>query len=331
MDGLNARGVQAVLLEHRSSRVDKAEWRCALQPALPVRTAPEDYARYGSKIRKFLSAFAGLPRSAPFTLEDPADIDHYATVIIGSDEVWNLKHPWYGREPLFFGRGLRADQIASYAASFGNCSVPTGETTTWGDQLRRLKFISVRDYNSQQLVRKMIGCDAPIVLDPCLQFPEVVRAASTDAPDLEPFIAVYGHSFPCWFQDNVRQWARDTRRRLISIGYRNDWADEQRIEIGPEEFPPLLAASDAVATNFFHGCVLSIVNQRSFACCLSDYRSNKIADLAQLVGAGANIMTETSAHSEYQRALGLPLAASVFRNIDCIRQGSERYLDNVLH
>ena len=39
--------------------------------------------------------------------------------MVGSDEVWNFRHPWYGSKPIFFGDGLNADRLVSYAASFG--------------------------------------------------------------------------------------------------------------------------------------------------------------------------------------------------------------------
>lgn len=330
VEGLNARGSAAVLLEHSLPRIDRAEWRCAMQPTLPLRTAAEDRQRYGRKIRKFFEAFSRLPLSGRFSLADPAGMEEYPTVVIGSDEVWNLRHPWYGGEPLFYGEGLRAGRVVSYAASFGNFSASERLTRPWQEKLRRFSAISVRDYNSYRLLRNVLGISARIVLDPCLQFPEVIAGRSTQAKETFPFVAVYGHSFPQWFQDHVRRWAVQNDRRLVSIGYRNDWADEQRMEAGPEEFADLMAAADAVATNFFHGCVFALLNGKPFVCCLSDYRSNKLRDLSLLVGADAQLMEEASSYARYEQGLGRPLAVSIHRNIDDLRAGSNRYLDHVL-
>lgn len=330
VEGLNARGVGAELLEHRSSRVDRAEWRCALQPALPQPTRREDHPRYLRKIRRFFDAFDRLPLSRPFALNDPQGMDDYSVVIVGSDEVWNLKHPWYGGAGLFYGEGLRSARLSAYAASFGNFNAAQRVTEPWRQMLRRFGTISVRDFNSRRLVHDLLSIEAEIVLDPVLQFPEVVRGACTPNEEVEPFIAVYGHSFPEWFQRNVRRYARAEGRRLVSIGYRNDWADEQWIEAGPEDFAEAMATAQAVATNFFHGCIFALLNGKPFACCLSEYRSNKISDLMRLVGADAHVMAEVAAPLAYHRALGLPPAPSVFGNIDGIRRRSDRYLDHVL-
>jgi hypothetical protein len=330
VEGLKARGVNAVLLEHCLPRINRAEWRCAMQPTLPVPTTMQDRSRYGRKIRKFFDAFTRLPLSSSFSLDDPASMEEYSTIVIGSDEVWNLKHPWYGGQPLFYGDGLRTDRIVSYAASFGNFNSSERLTRPWQEKLRRLSAISVRDYNSYRLLRNVLGISPKIVLDPCLQFPEVVQRNSAAATESAPYIAVYGHSFPCWFQQHVRRWAQENARRLVSIGYRNDWADEQRIEAGPDEFAGLIASADVVATNFFHGCVFSLVNDKPFVCCLSDYRSNKLQDLAKLVGADLQVVGEDTAFGYYEQALGTPVEPWVDSNIRDLRAQSYRYLDDVL-
>ena len=329
VEGLRARGAEAVLLEHRSERVDRAEWRCALQPALPARASRRERQLYAGKTRKFFEAFAGLPLSPPFPLEDPAEMEPCEVVIVGSDEVWNLKHPWYGNAPLFFGEGLRAGRIASYAASFGSLASPDRLADGWGDRLRRLDGIAVRDLNSRRLIQDALGLDPDLVLDPCLQFPEVIKAVGREEPEA-PYLAVYGHSFPDWFKHGVRRWARRNGCRLVSIGYRNDWTDAERIDAGPDEFARLLGGALGVATNFFHGCVFSLVNDKPFVCALSDYRFNKVRDLTSMLGAEHRVVSETTPQSHYAAMLGGELEPEIARRIAVLRDSSTRYLDHVL-
>jgi hypothetical protein len=330
VEGLKDRGERVVLLDHRSTRVNRAEWRCAMQPTLPAPATREDRLRYAGKMRKFFDAFDRMPLSRPFELGNRAGMEEYSTVIIGSDEVWNLKHPWYGGEPLFYGEGLRAGKIAAYAASFGNFSASERLTRPWQDKLRRLNAISVRDFNSFRLIRDALGIKARMVLDPCLQFPEIITNVPKNRADREPFTVLYGHSFPTWFQTNIRRWAQANGQRLVSVGYRNDWADEQCIETGPKEFANLIGDASAVATNFFHGCVFSLVNGKPFVCCLSDYRSNKLADLAQLLSVEAHVMTEKSTYRHYEQRLSDALEPVIAKNIANMRENSNRYLNDVL-
>jgi len=328
VEGLRARGEDAVLLDHGSSRIDRVEWRCALQPALPGATPASDRARYAVKTRKFFDAFTALPLSAAFDIDDPAQVEPYDLIMVGSDEVWNLRHPWYGGKALFFGVGIDAPSLAAYAASFGNQSASAPLDPWWAEQLQRFERISVRDANAQKMVAAALGREVPIVLDPCLTFGDCVP--QTPAPGGEPYIAVYGHSFPGWFAADMQQWARSRGFKLVSIGYRNDWADEQRIEVGPEDFPALIANAEAVATNFFHGCVFSLLNNKPFAAVASAYRLNKLRDLTALVDAERHLICPEARPADYAPLLAQPPSPAIAARIDGLRAQSKAYLDAVL-
>ena len=153
---LRSRGLEPIVLDHRSDRVSRAEWRCALQPLLPVRTSAADSRLYASKIRKFLKAIEALPLSGAFALDDPTGSESCDLVIVGSDEVWNLRHPWYGGCRLFYGDQLTARRLVSYAATFGNHPAATGLESFWAEGLRKFESISVRDGNSKTIVENSI-------------------------------------------------------------------------------------------------------------------------------------------------------------------------------
>jgi len=325
VEGLRAGGHDAVLLDHRSHAVTRAEMRCAFQPLLPRRSAREDLPFYGAKTRKLLAAVDALPLSQPFDLDDPHTMAPVDTVVIGSDEVWNLAHPWYGGSRPFYGEGLRAGRIISYAASFGNHDAEQGLGAEWAAMLRQLDAISVRDRNAHRMVQAATGIDAPLVLDPVLQFP-IARAAS---PGGEGFIAVYGHTFPDWYAREVRAHADRRGLRLVSIGYRNDWAHEQRLDLGPQEFAEAMAAARAVATNFFHGCVFALLNERPFACVASAYRATKLRDLMEVAGTGDRQMEETGA-ADIDALLETPPGPAVAARLEVVREASNRFLAQAL-
>lgn len=329
IDGLRSLGADPVILDHRSSRIRRAEWRCAFQPLLPARSSLSDLPLYSSKIRKFLAAIESYPLSRAFEIDNPAEIERFDLVLVGSDEVWNLSHPWYGGCPIFYGDGVPARRLASYAATFGNHPAATGLEIYWADKLRRFDDISVRDANSRTIIERELGRNATLVLDPCLQFPGSTRRCR-GIGNTPPYVAVYGHSFPGWFQGAVRRWAASRSLPLVSIGYRNDWADEQWLDAGPYEFAGFIADAEAVVTNFFHGCVFSLLNRKPFACTLSDYRSNKIRDLARTVGAERHLVSENTPQATYAALLGDVLDPGVADRVAKLRLQSEAYLANVL-
>jgi len=326
-EGVHARGHRVMLLDHESPRVTRAEWRSALQPMLPARASAEDRRLYGAKLRKFLCAFDALPLSPGFDLVDPIEMPHVDTVLVGSDEVWDLHHPWYGGASIFFGQGLNAECVAAYAASFGSYDASAELDPYWQDQLRRFDMIAVRDVNSQRLVAQATGREPALVLDPCLQFPPPHDTA-TPVPDGR-YALIYGQSMPTAFGDAARSWATGRGIRLISIGYRNDWADEQWLDAGPQEFAAAMAGAEAVLTNVFHGCAFALLNDTPFACIASPHQMNKVRDLADLLGAERHLLVPGSP-IDLGAVLDAPLAPRIGARIAALRVQSDAYLDRVL-
>src|SRR3954453_22904381 len=193
VEGIRGLGHDAELLDHDCQCVRRAEAKCALQPKLPNRTPSSELPRYAAKARKFIDEIARFPLSKRFSLHEPEVMDEYDAVVVGSDEVWNFRHPWYGSKPIFWGDGVKAQRIVSYAASFGNHSAWDGIHPAWARKLKRFSALSVRDENSWHLVRNGIERNSELVADPCLLFPE---AARTKPDKNEPYALVYGHGFP---------------------------------------------------------------------------------------------------------------------------------------
>ena len=327
VEGLRARGHDAELLDYDCSCVRRAEIECALQPELPIRTRRGHLKDYATKARKFTEAVTSLPLSRRFSMHHPSRAGEYDAVVVGSDEVWNFRHPWFGSKPIFFGEGLRADRLVSYAASFGNHSAWNGIDPSWARKLDRFSMISVRDENSWHLVRGGTGREAAVVLDPCLQFPQ---SAASNPPTDGRYAAIYGHSFPAWLEKRIRRWADGRGLRLVSIGYVNEWADEQRVTIGPLEFAKVMAGAGAVITNFFHGCVFALLNRKPWVSAPSAYRSIKIPDLAALLGSEDRLIDEDTPDSAMAEILETPVAPQVMSRIAELRAQSNAYLDAAL-
>jgi hypothetical protein len=325
VEGLRGMGADVVLLDHESASIKREEWRCALRPTLPEPTLRSDFPAYAEKTRKFLTAFESMPRSSPFPLEQPDQLADYDAIVIGSDEVWNLRHPWYGGYSIFYGTGLPCKNIVSYAASFGSQDAADGLSGHWADQLGNFAALSVRDENSRRIVKAAVGHDPELVLDPCLQFPPKL-ADGVHREEGEPYVALYGHGFPAWFSKAVRQEATRNGQKIISIGYRNHWADEQRLTAGPEEFAQLIAGSSAVVTNFFHGCVFALVNGLPLVTAPSAYRFNKVRDLLNSLDAERHMVTESSSTQVYERLMVEPPETVVAERIASLRRGSDDYL-----
>jgi hypothetical protein len=332
VEALQHMGHRAVLLDHHSRRVNMAEWRCALRPVLPTPVPPSDRKLYAHKTRNFVESIASLPLSRRFALESPGAGDEFDTVVVGSDEVWNLSHPWYGRCPIFFGQGLRARRLVAYAASFGNYPAEQGLPQQWANMLQDFHSVSVRDANSRALVGKALGHAPALVLDPCLQFAPPRQSCEPQRKTAHGtrHVAVYGHNFSDWFAARMRDWARKRNMRLVSIGYRNDWADTQWLTAGPEDFARFMANADAVATNFFHGCVFALRNRKPFLCENSAYRAIKIRDLLAALGARRHLADADTPAALCDALLSEPLAPSIEARVEAMRAASANHMQRAL-
>lgn len=328
-EGLQQRGHQVEILDHQSGRVNFAEWKCALQPVLPTPVPVTDRPYYREKTEKFFHLFDKLSLSKPFPLDDPSQMDEYDVVVVGSDEVWNLTHPWYSHCPLFYGEGLKAKRLISYAASFGNYPASWGINPEWAKKLYNFEKISVRDENSLDIVKNALGFEPDLVLDPCLQFP--IHAEKWDLSRFEdPYVAVYGHNFSAYYSEKVRDWADSRGIRLISIGYRNDWADEQWLTADPHDFANFIAGAEAVVTNFFHGCVFALNNSKPFVCETSSYRSIKVQGLLQTVGGEKHLVDEGTPVEIYNLRLTEALDSQISERITALRKASDSFIDRAL-
>lgn len=325
---LQSFGHEVEILDHQSQRVNLAEWKCALQPVLPTPVPVSDYPLYRRKIEKFFEAFDLLPLSREFSLEDPSTMENYDLIVVGSDEVWNLSHPWYGHYPIFYGEGLKATHLIAYAASFGNYDSSWRLAPEWTQKLNNFDRISVRDENSQQQIRNALRCESEMVMDPCFLHP--IKPSRIELPVKGPFVAVYGHNFSNSIIGQIRQWAKNKKTSLVSIGYRNDWADEQWLTAGPYEFASFIAQSEAVITNFFHGCVFSLINSKPFVCETTPYRSHKVEDLIKKTGASQHIVTPQTTKKEFRQLMSKPLDPEIHRTIAKLRITSQNWLEKVL-
>lgn len=191
-------------------------------------------------------------------------------LVIGSDEVFNCvqnnTNVGYSRE--LFGYGNRASKVISYAVSFGNTTLEKIEkysiTETLREDLSRLDKISVRDQNSQSIVKKLLGKEPPIYPDPVLLYDW-----SKDIPEGRPvqgkYLLVYGYSgrFSTEECKCITAFANKNGLKIICLGgiqnIRNTFAD-----CSPFEVLSYFANAEYVVTDTFHGTILSVVMHRRF-------------------------------------------------------------------
>jgi len=242
--------------------------------------------------RKFKSSYFNL-LGLPKNLEPDGYFD---TVVIGSDEVFNFaQKTWWGYSNQLFGEEINARKILTYAASFGWTRMEdiliNGLSEQITKALSNIACFSVRDENSQKIIKRLTGKNACLNTDPTLlyDFNEEIDEKFT----LKNYVVLYSYAGRTDSKDEIkaiRKFAKSHKKKLISVGYYHFWCDKNII---PDPFDVLnyFIHADYIITDTFHGTVFSIKFHKRFCSIIRDTNEEKISHLLKHFNLSSRIAT----------------------------------------
>jgi hypothetical protein len=193
--------------------------------------------------------------------------------VIGSDEVFNCvqgnTNVGYSRD--LFGHRSPAKRLISYAGSFGNTTIEKLKKYSLVDELgqdfSRFADISVRDGNSCDIVRELVGKNPSIHVDPVLAYDYMKECKRIPSHRIlkERYLIVYGYSgrFTREESDVIRAYARSKGLKVICIGGVQGCCD-RFVDCSPFEVLALFRDAEGIVTDTFHGTIFSIINEKRF-------------------------------------------------------------------
>ena len=216
--------------------------------------------------------------------------------VIGSDEVFNcVQRIEWGFSTAFFGDIPNAKKVVSYAGSFGHTSyndiVANGLINELKPYLTNLSLISVRDKNSYEIIKSLIGIDPIINIDPVLvfDFSEFIP----DTVKLKNYIIIY--SYPYRINKKEKQaivnFARKHKKLLVSIGCYYDWCDKFILPDTPFEVLDYFKKADYIITDTFHGSIFSMKFQKQFCTIVRESNQQKLGYLLNSLAMSNAILT----------------------------------------
>lgn len=231
-----------------------------------------------TKEKEFLDAYKQIPHTEDIYRNNIHDFC-FEKVFLGSDIVWDFSVEPFNKDPLLFGVGFDAE-INSYAASFGTLPVNTKIPEYVETAVKKMKHISVRDEKSAAIVKRITGVYPEIVLDPTWLW----DFGSDDhimKPEEEDYILVYGQDFTKEFIQNLIKYARKKRKEIIALDCNNDhylWCDKMisQAELSPFQWIGYFKYATAIATSTFHGITFSLIFNKPFAFCKTDFIMAKV-------------------------------------------------------
>ena len=240
------------------------------------------------KIYEFRKAQSRLLLTRRIFTERGLSSLYFDRIVIGSDEVWNFGTKLIGYDPIYFSKGLKANRIISYAASFGSISTNEAVPKELQNSLGNIKYVSVRDDNSAKIMGTITNKDIQIVLDPTFLIDMKSEAVK---PHARGYILIYGF-FTERMKQQILKYAHSIGKRTLSVGYYIPWCDTSLVTLSPFKWLGYFMNCDCVITTMYHGMIYSILNQKEFCMFSTPYREYKVGNLLSNLGLSNRYVDE---------------------------------------
>jgi len=148
---------------------------------------------------------------------------------VGSDVVWDYSLLRLGRDPVYFGcfEGEFNGRLISYAASAGTVNADLEIPQYVIDGLPNFDDIAVRDASAQKIVKRAIGFEAQLVVDPTWLYLKYFQPVEKK----EDILLLYAYEINKEFKNAIIRYAKDNNIKIVAIGYQHSWADKNEMQM----------------------------------------------------------------------------------------------------
>ncbi|MEI8226794.1 MAG: polysaccharide pyruvyl transferase family protein [Planctomycetota bacterium] len=230
-----------------------------------------------------------FPLSRHFPTRSTISQERYDAVIVGSDIVWDFKLPFLGRDPVYFGEGVNAGRLVTFAASCGTVRPDDVIPNYVREGIGRFTSVSTRDHNTQDMVVRA-GYSPPLLVgDPTFLFADSPKMRTQESNEILCYV-IPGLCTKA-FRDSVIALSRRTGLPIRAIVYRVPWAHQNHLSCTPFEWWQSIANAKYFVTNTFHGTIFGAIQRARFAVEMNDNIQLKIQRMVTEGGLGGRVFT----------------------------------------
>ncbi len=318
---LEKMGHEVFVINYKSLGFTYREYRVFFSPFHPLYSVKNI-----KKIYKFRKIQNRLNLTKRIFTQESLEKMHFDAVVIGSDELWNYQSYLIGCDPVYFSKSLNTDKKISYAASFGSVNSDSNLPDNLKDLLNSIEYLSVRDDNSKELIESNLARQVEIVLDPTFLY-DFSRLIDRSFANEGKYILVYG-LFDGEMKENILQFAKKKGLKIISVGYRYRWCDENKALVDPFQWLSYFSGAEYVITTFYHGLCYSMITKRQFCFLHTAERAKKIGSLLKKTGLeDRRIEKNISVEKVFE---GIINYKEVYEKIGNLRENSLNFLEKAL-
>ncbi|PWJ51561.1 Coenzyme F420-reducing hydrogenase, beta subunit [Faecalicatena contorta] len=281
-------------------------------------------------VTKTIKGFSGLVKVAK----------EYSAVVCGSDQIWlpsNVYNPTVTLE--FASKGCK--RIA-FAPSFGVNNVPLNTEKEYIKFLNAMDFISIREKQGQDIIKKLIDKEVPVILDPTLSVEKKIweELASTGRKlTNEKYIFCYFLGSNRKHREYVKRLAEKNKLKIVTLPHFIEYneaddalSDYQFYDVTPCDFLRLIRDASYVCTDSFHASVFSVLFKKQFytferfASIESNSTNSRIYSLLEQLGLEKRLIVDLEQdntsylnENDYQE---------VYNKLNALRINTDTYLEN---
>ena len=215
------------------------------------------YIKLGEKIKSY-----SIPKHLSYS---------YDYFICGSDQIWN---PYFsGNTGTNFATFAPKEKRISYAPSFGVSTVPQEKVQEYKEYLENMHMLSCREQQGTEIIKKITGRDAALVLDPTMLLDknewEQIATKTKYAPNNEYICTYFLGSVQSEYKEYIDKIAKQNNLEVFNI---MDMSDMDKFSTDPAEFIYLIKNAKIICTDSFHGTAFSIIFNKPYV--LFERKSN---------------------------------------------------------
>lgn len=209
---------------------------------------------------------------------------NYNTFICGSDQIWSPAL----MNPIFYFSFLKDDvKKISYAASFGVTQTSSLKQKKIKKLLERFDFISVRELEGQQFIKKITNLSVPVLTDPTLLIDRNTwnQYAGEKPYYNKPYIFCYMLKDNREYLKNVKMFADQKKIDVIIVPTTKgpfNTSFIEKIDIGPTEWLNLIKNATYIFTDSFHGGIFSLIFHKELVLFKRFSDSDKVSENSRI-------------------------------------------------
>ncbi|MGX7075325.1 polysaccharide pyruvyl transferase family protein [Globicatella sanguinis] len=199
-------------------------------------------------------------------LKNIAESSSYKAFICGSDQIWNSSTFYI--DPFYYLRYAPRNKRIAFAPSFGRNYIAKYNKKQIKKYISEIPNLSIREDSGVQLIKNLVGREPNLILDPTLILSKEKWESCLNLRGIinKKYILCYFLNQP---SEKVRELIKDYSKKngleIIQIPYEfSDNLGSTNGKVGPKEFIELIAHSNLVLTDSFHGTVFSINFNKPF-------------------------------------------------------------------